>query len=288
MYPIEQFFEERGGGFTPDDIAFLARYGLSCLIRDSVASAGRHQEFETSRDTIQDPGNSVQETHPGFNQEKASTPSDLAGIQPEHLSGYKLGPFPALALGDKLPVYAIEGLYGIASSMARRVDCRVAVVNPWVGEEVLALLAGFQKNAPYIYCVGMFDGNASAMSKEMVDEYGPRTVFNVFKHNISNVPDPSKVRLTDGDAVDVAGKLDPQELHLLVIPPSEYGVEFDAFIPHCREDAIICGWGDTGVLSNKLKAIGVNVEPHSFWSIQARTYRSAVAKLQATGGPQVH
>lgn len=278
MQSFRQFLEERGGVFTSEDITFLAQYGLQCLISNSVAGLGEDEHVSSPSQPTEQTSNT---TAGSGNKVQANPAGPLADIRPEHLKGYRISQVPVLALGEQIPDYAIQGLYLMAQSMSGRVDCRIAVINPWVGEEVVALLQGFRRNTPAIHCIGLFDGNANPVSMDMVDEYGPRTVMAVFDNNIAAAQAQAVVRKIAADPVQLAGELDNQDIHLLVIPPSQYGVEFDAWLQHCRNDAVICGWGDQGVLSNKLRAIGVNIKPGDFWSIQASTVLNAMAKANA-------
>jgi len=279
MQSIRQFFEERGGVFTRDDITFLAQYGLQCLIRDSINESFADEHAPDAGQALKSPavpngeqGDKVQ-AHPA---------SPFAGIRPEHLKGYRIAQIPVMALGEQIPEYALEGLYSVSQTLALRVDCRVAVVNPWVGEEVVTILQGFRKNVPAIHCIGLFDGNANPTTSDIVDEYGPRTVMSVFDSNIAAAQAQGVVRKITADPVQLAGELDNQDIHLLVIPPSLYGVEFDAWLQHCRNDAVICGWGDRGTITGKLHALGINIKPNTFWSVQASTVRQAIEQVSAS------
>jgi hypothetical protein len=152
----------------------------------------------------------------------------------------------------------------------------VAVVNPWVGEEVLALFAGSKTNMPTVFAIGEFDGYGSAIAKDMVDEYGPRAVIDLYRENTIASPFSEYIKTYVDDPVQVAQQVDRQDLDLLLLPPSEYGTELDAFIQHVKNDGVICGWGDRGVLQKKFEAVGIGIPQLAFWSVSASTYKNAL------------
>jgi hypothetical protein len=281
MTPISTFFKERGGRFTAEDIVYLAELGLRYLIVDSVNAAATPQEQDASPPS-QTQGVVAQQS------EAETEPIVVNGIDPLDCIRYKIGNCHVVGVRTQLPDDAISGLAFIAEKFSRRTDVKVAILNPWVGEEVIAILNGFSEfrfgGAPgvtrTIYCIGEFEGDARAATREAVQEYGSRAVMDLFDINIASNYATNYVRKILNDPVQQIEGQAHQGIHLLVVPPSEFGVEFDAWVAHTRADAIVCGWGDRGILQGKLASIGVRIEQDSFWSCQASVIHEAIAKLR--------
>ena len=279
MQTIQQFFADRGGRFTQEDLLYLANYGLIRLMEDSMGMPPLDPQYSYPQDEKAAP-------YENANPQPITPPAQPVEANLLPRFEYMLNGIGVTAVGKPMEPEVLEFLRATAYTLKDRRDARVVVLHPWVGEEVLAVLSGFTGTKPQLFAIGSFDGCTSKDWSDIVAEYSPRDVIEIMQMNMTR-PDAMTVNIQVADPVNLAGSLDPQDVSLLVLPPCRSSKELESWLPHMRSDGIVCGWGDSWqALSSYFHGIGLNVSTRPWFSIGVDKIKRAINEKQRST-PQV-
>lgn len=271
MTSIQEFLAQRGGRFTPEDIAYFASYGFQALVFDSVIGNGNYAPEPS------DP------PHPSPNQ---YVDAEIQAAMPV-TERRRIGKFSVETVGGELENEVIESLAVTAAIMQQRAAPRIVILDPWVGEEIIAVAQAFgEDSTPEIFAVGEFEGDAREWTLNAAMAVGPNVIRDICESNLKSTGF-HRVHLMTGPTSSPPP--DNQDVSLLVIPPQSQAYAFRAWMPHMRNDGIVCGWGDyAGAIGAELMANGIKLQygkVGGFWSIRVAELRKAIAARQAAGRP---